>query len=166
MTPFLQLCRCKADLNFEAGLLDTHIWRLGESNPRNISLWLHFYYFADALTVAQLDEMMKKFEAAAIAGTHGDQGWHNSTYSGKTLGFQIKLNTWYQFCCLLILPIICWLLFKTWTLYRIHQIFSYSLQVTIHISCGNFIICNSKMDLFQKFFYFLVSTEWLQKYIQ
>jgi len=39
-----------------------------------------------ALTVEELDNLMKEFEETANAGTHGQHGWHNSTYSVSKIG--------------------------------------------------------------------------------
>jgi len=41
---------------------------------------------ADDLKVSDLDAMMKEFEETANAGTHGEHGWHSSTYSASKIG--------------------------------------------------------------------------------
>lgn len=40
----------------------------------------------DDLTVAEIDALMRDFEASANAGTHGDHGWPNSTYIVSKIG--------------------------------------------------------------------------------
>ena len=41
------------------------------------------YCYEEDLTVDQLDALIMEFTETAVAGTHGDHGWINSTYSGR-----------------------------------------------------------------------------------